>query len=492
MRLSDLIGGNGEAAAIDVTGLTDDSRSVEPGFVFAAFPGVNVDRREFIPDAIDHGAVAILTTPDAAPQDARIYVLEDQNPRHRFALMASRFYGDQPENVVAVTGTNGKTSVADFVRQIWAGLGYAAGSVGTLGVIGPDSVDPLNHTTPDPVTLHTKLAELAGRGVDYAAIEASSHGLDQYRVHGVEIAAAAFTNITRDHQDYHGTFEEYLAAKMKLFSEVLDPTGIAVLNADDNHSAEIEAVCRERGIVVISTGFTGSDIAINNSVPTSSGQILDVTCFDENYEFELPLVGGFQANNAVVAAGLAIACGAPDEHVMDQLERLHGVPGRLEHVGSREFIEGDAASIFVDYAHTPDALETVLNTLRPHVSGSLDVIFGCGGERDTGKRSEMGRIAGDLADHLVVTDDNPRNEDAAAIRAEVLAGLTTNAQANAREIPDRREAIKAAMFGLRAGDVLLVAGKGHETGQIVGDEVYHFDDREIVLSLLQEGSGNDA
>ncbi len=492
MRLSELIGGNGEAAAIDVTGLTDDSRTVKPGFLFAAFPGINVDRRAFIPDAIDHGAVAILTTPDVSLDDPRIYVLEDQNPRHRFALMASRFFNAQPENVVAITGTNGKTSVADFVRQIWAGLGYAAGSVGTLGAIGPDSVNPLQHTTPDPVALHSALADLANLGVDYAAIEASSHGLDQFRLDGVNLVAAAFTNITRDHMNYHGSFEEYLAAKTRLFSEVLSEDGIAVINADDPASKAIETACQARGIEIISTGFAGKDMIINLAEPTSSGQVLDVTCFDEDFHIELPLVGAFQANNAVIAAALAVACGAQVEDAMSRLEWLEGVPGRLQQVGNREFGEGNAAPVFVDYAHTPDALRTILETLKPHAPGSLSLVFGCGGDRDQGKRSEMGSIADSLADQIIVTDDNPRTEDPAAIRHDILRGMHGGDGDRIQEIGDRRAAIQMAVSALASGDVLVVAGKGHETGQTIGDDVLPFDDAEELRIALAGGVADDA
>lgn len=492
MLLSDLIGGNGEAAAINVTGLTDDSRTVKPGFLFAAFHGVNVDRRAFIPDAISHGAVAILTTPGSTLDDGDVYVLEDQNPRHRFAIMASRFFANQPENIIAVTGTNGKTSVADFVRQIWNGLGYAAGSVGTLGIIGPEKVAALQHTTPDPVALHSALADFVDQGVDYAAIEASSHGLDQYRLHGVRLAAAGFTNITRDHQDYHGSFQEYFLAKKKLFSEVLDGEGVAVINADDPAAAEIEDLCRERGIDVISTGFSGREISINSVAPTSSGQILEVTCFDDDYRIELPLVGAFQANNAVVAAGLAIACGAPMEQVMDLLQRLQGVPGRLQHIGDREFGTRGSASIFVDYAHTPDALQTVLETLKPHVTGKLSLVFGCGGDRDQGKRAQMGQIAGKLADRIIVTDDNPRSEVPATIRREIISGIEIGEGATVAEIGDRGLAIDDAVAALAAGDILIVAGKGHETGQIVGDTVTPFNDREELLKALAGGDAHGA
>ncbi len=394
--------------------------------------------------------------------------------------------------MVAITGTNGKTSVADFVRQIWAGLGYAAGSVGTLGLIGPDSVSPLQHTTPDPVALHSALADLANLGVDYAAIEASSHGLDQFRLDGVNLVAAAFTNITRDHLNYHGSFEEYLAAKTRLFSEVLSEDGIAVINADDPASEAIETACRARGIEIISTGFAGRDIIINLAEPTSSGQVLEVTCFDEDFHVELPLVGAFQANNAVVAAALAVACGAQMEDAMSRLEWLEGVPGRLQQVGNREFGEGSAAPVFVDYAHTPDALRTILETLKPHATGSLSLVFGCGGDRDQGKRSEMGSIADSLADHIIVTDDNPRAEDPAAVRRDILRGMHSGDGDRIREIGDRRAAIRKAVAALAAGDVLVVAGKGHETGQIIGDDVLPFDDAEEVRTALAGGTADDA
>ncbi|CDO58684.1 UDP-N-acetylmuramoylalanyl-D-glutamate--2,6-diaminopimelate ligase [Candidatus Phaeomarinobacter ectocarpi] len=467
------------AGTIDITGLTEDSRKVKPGFLFAALPGTQVDGAKFIPKACEQGAVAILAPPgtDMPADYPDVTLIADRNPRRRFALAAANFYHAQPHTAVAVTGTNGKTSVASFVRQIWERLGTPAASIGTLGVMTAGETRKLIHTTPDPVTLHAALAELAAEGIQAVAVEASSHGLVQHRLDGVELTAAAFTNISRDHMDYHETFEDYAYAKMRLFGEVLPPGGTVVLNADAPLSKEIAAVCWARAQKVISVGFEGTTLKLEKLTPTAHGQNLTVLHEGRSHDISLPLVGDFQASNALVAVGLVAAAGAPVDRAVAALSSLEGAAGRLEMMGTSK----TGAAAYVDYAHTPDALETAITALRPHTAGRLVVVFGCGGDRDAGKRPQMGEIAVRLADAAIVTDDNPRSEDAAAIRADIMA-----AAPGARDIGDRAQAIKAGLEGLGEGDVLLVAGKGHETGQIVGDEVRPFDDRAQVKAALQD------
>ncbi len=471
------------AGSVEITGLTEDSRKVAPGYLFAALPGTKVDGGKFIPAACEKGAVAILAQRGTVPPEGfpDVALITDANPRRRFALAAANFFHAQPQTAVAVTGTNGKTSVASFTRQLWEAANVPAASVGTLGVMTKDETRKLIHTTPDPVVLHGALADLAGAGIRAVVIEASSHGLAQNRVDGVELQAAAFTNITRDHMDYHPTFEDYAYAKMRLFGEVLPPGGTAVLNADAPLSREIAAVCWARAQRVISVGETGEHIRLLSAEPSGHGQALVVEHDGTQHQIALPLVGGFQASNALVAAGLAIATGSEPGDVFRALERLEGAAGRLELVGTTPA----GAAVYVDYAHTPDALETALNAMRPHTSGKLAVVFGCGGDRDTGKRPEMGAIAARLADKVIVTDDNPRSENPAAIRKAVL-----EAAPGAQDVGDRAAAIRAGLEGLTAGDILLVAGKGHETGQIVGDEVRPFDDRAEVRAALRELGGD--
>ncbi len=466
-----------------VTGLTADSRAVQPGFVFAALPGSKVDGTAFIADAIAKGAVAILapqgTTLPAGAQNA--VLITDAEPRRLFALMAARFYGAQPAQMVAVTGTNGKTSIANFVRQIWAGLGLSAASFGTIGLISPKRVEKGSLTTPDPVTLHQTLAELAADGVTHAAFEASSHGLDQFRLDGVAIKAAGFTNLTRDHLDYHASMDAYFQAKSRLFSDILPADGVAVINADADRADDLAALCRARGVRVIAYGrdsqrLNGEEIRIIEAKPAAHGQDLTLSVLGTVRQLHLPLAGAFQAYNAACALGLVIALGADPKAAADQLEHLEGVPGRLQPVG----VKSNGAAIYVDYAHTPDALETVLKALRPHVTGKLVAVFGCGGDRDPGKRPQMGEIAARLADVAIVTDDNPRSEDPALIRAQIMAACKGGI-----EIGDRHQAIRQAVRDLTAGDVLVLAGKGHETGQIVKGEVLPFDDAEEARAALK-------
>lgn len=472
-----------EARTVDIEGLTADSRRVARGYLFAALPGSRHDGRAFIGDAVARGAAAILAPEDtvlpetAAPQghDQRIALLTDPNPRRRFACMAARFYGRQPRRVAAVTGTNGKTSVAGFTRQIWSHTGHRAASLGTLGLTPPDGDAPASLTTPDPVDLHRCLAALAERGFDHLALEASSHGLDQFRLDGVEIAAAAFTNLSRDHLDYHGTEAAYRAAKLRLFEQLLADDGTAVLNADSPEFDRLRAVAARRGLTVLAYGIADSDLRLAAREATADGQRLILAVFGKAYAVDLPLLGNFQAGNAMAALGLAIATGVEVDQAVAALGHLEVVPGRLELVARTPA----GARIYVDYAHTPDALRTVLREVRPHTRGRLVVVFGCGGDRDRGKRPIMGAIAGRLADRAIVTDDNPRGEDPAAVRAEILSAVPA-----AREIGDRRAAIETAISELAPDDVLILAGKGHETGQIVGLETLPFDDREVARAAL--------
>ena len=467
-----------EVRVKDISGLTCDSRQVEPGFLFAALPGTVADGRMFIAEAMARGAVAVLAPPGTRVDspDRKVPLLIDDNPRRRFALMAARFFAKQPATVAAVTGTNGKTSVVSFARQLWTRLGHKAASMGTLGISAPGLELPGSLTTPDPVDLHRALSRLAGDGVDYLALEASSHGLDQYRLDGVEINIAAFTNLSRDHLDYHGSMDAYLAAKRRLFVEVMKPAGVAVLNADSEPFQALRQTAGVRRQRVISYGREGDDIRLVacRSLPGGLGLKLHVD--GKDYDVDLPLVGAFQAENALCALGIVFACnGGGTQAAVEALETLEEVPGRMQKVATHP----SGAGVFVDYAHTPDALARVLETLRGHASGNLVVVFGCGGERDPGKRPEMGRIACRLADRVIVTDDNPRGEDAAQIRRQII-----DACEDAREIGDRAEAIGEALAGLKSGDLLVVAGKGHESGQIVGDQVLPFNDAETVGAIL--------
>ncbi len=489
VHLSDLLEGD-NAEVTDgprhsdptIAGLTCDSRQVEPGFLFAALPGVTVDGRTFIADAIGRGAAALLapTDTDVTAYADTLPAILDDNPRRRFARMAALFYRGQPNTVAAVTGTNGKTSSVDFLRQIWLRERIPAASLGTLGVITADGRQEGSLTTPDPVALHKTLDRLAGDGVRCLAMEASSHGLSQYRLDGVRIAAAAFTNLTRDHLDYHASMSEYLDAKLRLFTEVMEPGGAAVLNADADAFGIVRDACETHGHRILSVGRNGQDIRLATSEPFDGGQRLRLSVDGRSMTVDLPLAGGFQANNAITAAGLAIACGMATDRAIAALENLHSVPGRLERVGRT--VAG--APIYIDYAHTPDALETVIEALRPHAKGRLWVVFGCGGDRDSGKRPEMGRIACRLADKVIVTDDNPRSENPAAIRSQILATCP-----GATEIGDRRQAIHAAIAGLTAEDLLIVAGKGHERGQIVGKTVHPFNDADVVQDALAKVRG---
>ncbi|MBT9371033.1 UDP-N-acetylmuramoyl-L-alanyl-D-glutamate--2,6-diaminopimelate ligase [Rhizobium sp. CSW-27] len=483
MKLNALSGGDfpeiietlmGEAGALDVTGLTADSRTVKPGSLFVAVAGSKADGAAYVADAEARGAVAVVSS---HPVAASVPVLVVSEPRRFLALAASRFHGAQPQTMVAVTGTAGKTSVASFTRQIWAHAGLAAAQIGTTGVISPTRTEEGSLTTPDPVALHALLAELAAEGVTHAAMEASSHGLDQHRLDGVRLAAGAFTNLGRDHMDYHPTMEDYMAAKMHLFDRVLPKGSPAVIFADDPWSGEAIRVAQASGHQVLTVGRAGTYLSLKRVEHFRHRQLVEVHADGEIFEIDMPLAGDFQVANALVAAGLAMATGLPARSALPALERLVGASGRVELVGQTKA----GALAYVDYAHKPDALANVLQSVRPFTSGRLIVVFGCGGDRDKGKRPIMGEVATRLADIAIVTDDNPRSEDPATIRAEILA-----AAPGAIEIGDRASAIRHAVSLLSSGDTLIVAGKGHEEGQKIGSVVLPFSDHVETRKALEE------
>lgn len=462
-------------AEATITGLSVDSRSVRPGHLFAALPGSKLHGAEHVAMALHNGAAAILTDRAGvkiarevlAHEPVAVVVVED--PREALSGAAALWFGRQPDTVVAVTGTSGKTSVATFTRQIWQTLGHRATNIGTMGVLG-DFQAPLAHTTPEPVTLHRLLAEMAEQGVTHAAMEASSHGLDQRRLDGVTLTAGGFTNFSQDHLDYHETFEAYFAAKAGLFDRVLPEEGTAVLNIDDARSGEMLAKVHERGQKLITVGRNqAADLCILGQRYDATGQELRVAWMGKPRQLRLELIGGFQAENVLLAAGLCIAAGDEPEAVFQALSSLRTVPGRMQLAAQR----ANGATVFVDYSHKPGALASALQSLRPHVMGRIICVFGAGGDRDRLKRPLMGEAAAKYADLVFVTDDNPRSEDPAAIRAEVMAGCP-----EATEVADRAEAILLGVDALGPGDALIIAGKGHETGQIVGDTTYPFDDAE--------------
>jgi UDP-N-acetylmuramoyl-L-alanyl-D-glutamate--2,6-diaminopimelate ligase len=480
MKLRELFGDDATMDArtgeIAVTGLTVDSRAVKPGNLFFALAGVKTDGARFIQGAIASGAVAVAG--DHAPADASIPFVATGNPRRALALAAARFYPRQPATIAAVTGTSGKTSVAAFTRQIWQRLGHPSASIGTIGVVAPSRTVYGSLTTPDPIALHRELDALAREGVTHLALEASSHGLDQFRLDGVRVRAVGFTNLSRDHMDYHPTVAHYLDAKLRLFRDLVDPDGVAVISADHECSATVIEAAAARNLPVMSVGRRGdgvhNGIRLVDAAIEGFAQRLTLEHGGRQHMLRLPLVGEFQIENALVSAGLAIGTGGAAEAVFKALEHLEGAKGRLELIGER-----NGAPVFVDYAHKPDALAKALQALRPYAKRRLVVVFGAGGDRDAGKRPLMGEIAADNADAVIVTDDNPRSESPAAIRAAILA-----AARGAREIGDRAEAIQAAVAGLQPGDALLIAGKGHETGQIVGDRVLPFSDHEAAAAAL--------
>jgi len=462
MRLRELAGIDSDSR---VTGFAIDHRKVAPGTVFGAFRGTMFNGEDFIPAAVEAGAVAVVTRPEVDVAGAARIAADE--PRREFARLAAKFFGPFPDTVVAVTGTNGKTSNVEMTRQLWRMAGFHAASIGTLGVTTADDSTTTGLTTPDIVTFLSNMAGLAREGVTHAAFEASSHGLSQYRTEGLPVRAAAFTNFSRDHLDYHGTMEAYFEAKMRLFTEVLEADGTAVLWMDDPKSDEVLRRVEARGLRRLTVGRRGEFLKLVERVPTQLGQRLVVEAEGARLEIDLPLIGAYQAANVLTAAGLAVATGGDLATTLANLSRLQPVRGRLE----RAVITRAGAPVYVDYAHTPDAIEAAVEALRPHAKGRLIIVFGAGGDRDVGKRAEMGKAASRLADRVIVTDDNPRSEAPAAIRRDILSGA-----AGALEVPGRREAIAAAVAEAGAEDIILLAGKGHEQGQIVGDQVLPFDD----------------
>jgi UDP-N-acetylmuramoyl-L-alanyl-D-glutamate--2,6-diaminopimelate ligase len=478
MRLRDLFP---EAAAdVEITGLTADSRRVKPGFLFAALKGVAAHGRDFVEKAKASGAVAVLSAGDLGFDPGVPHVIAPE-PRAAFALAASAFYPRRPGTIVAVTGTNGKSSTVDFLRQIWMHAGKEAASLGTLGSITSRGVVDLGHTTPDPVAIHETLQTLADQGVTHAAMEASSHGLEQHRVDGLTFDAGAFTNLTQDHLDYHVDMASYREAKQKLWVRV-KAGGVAVINADAGEAPAFEKAATQRGLQLVLCGWRApraNALKIVEIAPRPNAQSLTLSWNEHEAQVELPLIGEFQALNAVCAAALALSLGERPEAVWAGMAKLKPVKGRIEHVGATK----EGAHVFVDYAHTPDGLDVLLRAARPHAPGRVIVVFGCGGDRDAGKRPKMGAIAARHADVVIVTDDNPRSEEPAAIRAQVIAGAQS-IDSSATEIGDRGEAIRAGVAMLRAGDALLIAGKGHETGQIIKGVVHPFADQDVARSAL--------
>lgn len=461
---------------IKITGITSNSAEVKEGYAFFAIKGEKTDGADFIPQAIANGAAVIVSSlRDGVDNEAIKHIYAD-NPRLALAKMSADFYDKQPEHIVAITGTDGKTSTADFFRQLIFLCGKKSASMGTIGVIGGNGkmLKDGTLTTPDPVYLHKTLAELAGVGVSHIAIEASSHGLSQYRLDGVKLEAAAFTNIARDHLDFHKTEVAYFLAKSRIFSEVLPQGKTAVLNADDARFPELKAICEARNQRIIDFGKNAKEFRIRAITPHGHGQSVLLTLFGKKYNVEVPLVGAFQVMNILAALGLAVGVGENLEDILQVIPQLKGVSGRLELVAKLD----NGAAVFIDYAHTPAALANILNTMRPHTAGKLVAVFGCGGDRDKGKRPLMGEIAAKYADIAIVTDDNPRSEDPAQIRAEVLAG-----NPKCQQIGDRREAINFAMQQLEAGDVLVIAGKGHEKTQIIADKHLPFDDAAVAREV---------
>ena len=462
MRLGALIGGDADAA---VTGFAIDHRKVAPGNVFGAFRGTVFNGEDFILAAVDAGAVAVVARPQAKV-DGAVHVAAEE-PRREFARLAAKFFKPFPQTVIAVTGTNGKTSNVELTRQLWRMAGHVSASIGTLGVTTADDQVKTGLTTPDIVTFLSNMAGLAREGITHAAFEASSHGLSQYRTEGLPVHAVAFTNFSRDHLDYHGTMEAYFEAKMRLFSEVVEPDGTAVIWTDDPKSDEVVRRCRARGLRILTVGRKGETLRLIEREPTQLGQQLLIEAEGKTHKVNIPLIGAYQAANTLTAAALVLATGGELEQTLASLARVQPVRGRLE----RAVITRAGAPVYVDYAHTADALESAIEALRPHAKGRLITVFGAGGDRDVGKRPEMGAVAVRMSDLVIVTDDNPRSENPAAIRRDILAGAP-----GAREVGGRREAIAAAVAEAGADDIILLAGKGHEQGQIVGDMVLPFDD----------------
>ena len=469
----------------EINGLTADSRTVEPGYLFAAIQGSNWDGRKFITDAITRGAAAILAPCDTVlpPEVENIPIIKAKNPRRSLSLIASQYFKSQPRINAAVTGTNGKTSVAWFTQTIWKLLGHNSAAIGTLGIITKtqNSRYTSDLTTPDPVTLHRELYSLTQRDIDRVVLEASSHGLEQSRLDGVKLSAGAFTNLSRDHLDHHGSMKQYRSAKLRLFDSILPKDAVAILNSDSPEFRIFSAACQSRGIEIISYGREANEIRLDSVEPFSQGQKISLTLLGKKHDLEINLVGQFQILNVLCALGLIIACGDEPEKAIAVLPKLEGPPGRLELVS----VSPCGASIFVDYAHTPEALSAILIALRFHTAGNLSLVFGCGGNRDQGKRDQMGQIASKLADKIYVTDDNPRDEKPNEIRREILAGCPF-----ATEIGDRSEAIQNAIMDLGPGDTLVIAGKGHETGQIIGRKTLPLSDSTVIKGVISAMNGS--
>jgi len=470
MRLNNFVPGlAGDAGEQSVTGFAIDHRKIAPGNIFGAFRGAKFNGEDFIEAAISAGAIAIVAHPDAQIEGA-VHIVDDE-PRRLFAQMAARYFTPTPAHVAAVTGTNGKTSIAELTRQLWRMDGFNSASIGTLGVTTADEQVKTGLTTPDIVTFLSNMSGLAREGVSHAIFEASSHGLSQYRTEGLPVQVGAFTNLSRDHLDYHGDMDSYFEAKMRLFDEVVSSDGTAVIWADDDPwSGKVIQRAIDRGLELFTVGEKGSTLQLVSQTPTHLGQVLMVKAQGNTHRISLPLIGAYQAANILCAAAIVLATGGQLENIFDHMQRVQPVRGRME----RAVITRAGAPVYVDYAHTPDALRAAIEALRPHVTGQLITIFGAGGDRDKGKRPEMGKIAVAKSDHVIVTDDNPRSEDPAAIRAEIMAGAT-----GAEEVPDRRAAIARAIELAGPQDIILLAGKGHEQGQIVGDRVIPFDDVDV-------------
>jgi UDP-N-acetylmuramoyl-L-alanyl-D-glutamate--2,6-diaminopimelate ligase len=468
MKLSNLI--PGASADIIVTGLTADSREVRPGYLFAALPGNKEDGDKYIDDAIVHGAAVILARPGTRAREG-VLMIPDEQVRRRFALACAAFYQLQPAHIAAVTGTSGKTSVVSFTQQLWHLSGVTScASLGTLGLRGPGMIRAGSLTTPSSEKLMAELADLSSAGITHLAMEASSHGLDQYRLDGVRIHVAAFTNLSRDHLDYHPSMEDYFIAKTRLFTELLMTGGTAVIVVDDEYGQRLARLCAERKIKTLTVGYKGKDIQILTRIASPHGQRIEMLVQGQKIPVILPLVGEFQVMNVLTALGILMAGGTDPLKMVAYMEQLRGVAGRLQLVPGHP----RRAAVYVDYAHKPAALQSVLQTLRPHTTGKLFCVIGCGGDRDPGKRVMMGKIASDLADMTIITDDNPRTEDPAKIRSAILSGVTQPGKA--KEIPSRHDAIIWSVGQIEAGDVLVIAGKGHEQGQTIGEKVFPFDD----------------
>lgn len=477
MNLADLFPEQTFDKNVEINGLSSDSRQIKNGFLYAALQTLSLDGNKYIEAAIDNGAVAILANDISLKSKYQnVCFIKSANPNKDFSLVASRFYPNQPKNICAVTGTNGKTSIADFIRQTIHSCGKNAASIGTLGVI-KNNLSPIvfPNTTPETVALHQRLDTLAQEGFDFVAMEASSHGICEYRLGGIKIKVAGFTNLTLDHLDYHKTMDNYYKAKEMLFTELLEDGGTAVLNADSDVFERLNKACIQAGKKVISYGYNGTDIKLLEELPTDNGQKLRLIFEGKERELFIPLAGNFQALNALCALGMASALTHDSEGIFQAMSRIKGAKGRLEYVGTTT----SGGTVYVDYAHTPDALENVIEAMRPHTQNKLHVLFGCGGDRDNSKRPIMGRIAAEKADEVYISDDNPRTENPEEIRRQIMMGCP-----HAYNIAGREKAIQFAISKLGQGDVLIVAGKGHETGQYIMGKVYPFSDQETIKKFL--------